>query len=47
MLMSFTETDKIIHIATDEKFINTAYWQFEKVAPGQNVFYILVSNLNP
>lgn len=45
--MSFTETHKIIHIATDEKFINTAYWQFEKVAPGQNVFYILVDDLNP
>lgn len=45
--MIFTETDKIVHIATDEKFINSAYWQFEQVAPGKNVFYILVDDLNP
>ncbi|TGN27173.1 TDP-N-acetylfucosamine:lipid II N-acetylfucosaminyltransferase [Empedobacter tilapiae] len=31
---------KIIHISSDEKFINSAYYQFEKVSPNQNEFYI-------
>ncbi|MBD3629505.1 TDP-N-acetylfucosamine:lipid II N-acetylfucosaminyltransferase [Cyclobacterium sp.] len=33
---------KIIHIASDEKFINSAYWQFSKAFPNQNIFYLLV-----
>ncbi|SDG47414.1 TDP-N-acetylfucosamine:lipid II N-acetylfucosaminyltransferase [Psychroflexus sediminis] len=45
--MSFTKKNKFIHIAKDEKFINSAYWQFEQVVPGQNVFYILVDDLSP
>ena len=36
---------KIIHFALDEKFINSAYNQFEKVAPGKNEFYIVVAKL--
>lgn len=35
---------KIIHIASDEKFINSAYWQFNTVFPNQNIFYLLVDN---
>ncbi len=35
---------KIVHIATDEKFINSVYWQFEKAFPKQNTFYILVKD---
>ena len=38
--------DKIIHIALDEKFINSAYWQFEKVSPNKNYFYIFLQNKN-
>tara|TARA_R110002072_G_scaffold131586_4_gene271390 strand:+ start:24221 stop:25411 length:1191 start_codon:yes stop_codon:yes gene_type:complete len=34
----------IIHIANDEKFINAAIYQFEKVAPGRNRFYIIVKS---
>jgi hypothetical protein len=37
---------KIIHIASDEKFINSAYWQFNEVFPNQNIFYLLVDNTN-
>ena len=33
---------KIIHIASDEKFINSAYSQFEEIYPGENLFYLLV-----
>lgn len=36
------EENKIIHIASDEKFIDSAYWQFEQVFPGRNLFYLLV-----
>lgn len=36
--------DGIIHIARDEKFINAAYWQFEKAHPGKNTFFILVAD---
>lgn len=32
----------ILHIALDEKFINSANYQFEQAAPGRNSFYILV-----
>ncbi|PKD19468.1 hypothetical protein APR41_16030 [Salegentibacter salinarum] len=35
---------KIIHIASDEKFINSAYWQFNEVFPNRNLFYLLVDN---
>lgn len=31
---------EIIHICTDEKFINSAYQQFEELYPGQNMFYV-------
>lgn len=37
---------KIIHIATDEKFINSAYWQFEQAFPQRNTFIILVNDLS-
>lgn len=33
---------KIVHIATDEKFINSAILQFEKASPFPNVFYIRI-----
>jgi dTDP-N-acetylfucosamine:lipid II N-acetylfucosaminyltransferase len=33
--------NRIIHIAQDEKFINSAYFQFESVLPKQNIFYIV------
>lgn len=32
----------IIHIATDEKFIDTAYYIYEKAFPGKNYFIILL-----
>ncbi len=35
---------KIIHIASDEKFINSAYSQFESLYPEGNWFYLLVKN---
>ncbi len=35
---------KIIHIASDEKFINSAYSQFEDVYPGENHFYLIVED---
>ncbi len=31
---------KIVHICQDEKFINSAYLQFEQLYPNQNEFYI-------
>ncbi len=37
---------KIIHIALDEKFINSAYNQFENAFPNQNIFYILVNDIS-
>lgn len=36
-----------LHIATDEKFINTAYETYEKAFPGQNTFVILISKQTP
>ncbi|GHA30172.1 hypothetical protein GCM10007103_09350 [Salinimicrobium marinum] len=36
---------KLIHISTDEKFINSAYWQFNKCFPNNNVFYLLVDDV--
>ncbi len=35
---------KIIHIASDEKFINSAHSQFEQAFPNSNVFYIFTSD---
>lgn len=35
---------QIVHIATDEKFINAAYDVYEKAFPGQNSFMILLNN---
>lgn len=37
---------KIIHIVSDEKFINSAFWQFNEVFPKQNTFFLLVDDLN-
>lgn len=36
--------NNIIHIASDEKFINSAHWQFENAFPNSNVFYIFTSD---
>lgn len=36
----------IVHIATDEKFINSAYEQFESLDGIENKFYILVDDIN-
>lgn len=36
--------NRIIHIAEDEKFINSAYWQFETLYPQQNYFQIVVKD---
>ncbi len=33
---------KILHIATDDKFINSANYQFEKIYPRKNIFKILI-----
>jgi dTDP-N-acetylfucosamine:lipid II N-acetylfucosaminyltransferase len=33
---------KIIHLALDEKFIKSAYWQFEKAYPNSNFFFITI-----
>lgn len=38
--------NKIIHIATDEKFINSAYWQFTCLEGVENIFYIIVSDVD-
>lgn len=32
--------NRIIHIAQEEKFINSANWQFENAFPNKNIFYI-------
>lgn len=37
---------KIIHIASDEKFINSAQWQFSCLEEVENVFYIIVNDTN-
>lgn len=37
---------RIIHIATDEKFINSAYSQFKQINDVENIFYILVDDVN-
>lgn len=37
---------RIIHIAIDEKFINSAYKQFEAIYPGRNYFYIISPDKN-
>ena len=36
---------KILHIAIDEKFIESANWQFEKIYPGSNKFYIIIPDV--
>ena len=33
----------IIHIATDNKFINSANYQFEKIFPKRNIFKIITN----
>jgi dTDP-N-acetylfucosamine:lipid II N-acetylfucosaminyltransferase len=38
---------KILHLATDEKFINAANLVFEHTFPGQNLFIIVKSPSNP
>lgn len=35
---------KVLHISTDEKFIDSARWQFETVLPKQNTFVVIISN---
>src|SRR5690554_997666 len=35
---------RLIHVASDEKFINSAYWQFNQAFPNQNRFYLLVDD---
>jgi len=35
---------KILHISIDDKFIDSAIWQFEQIFPGSNKFYILNYN---
>ena len=35
---------KILHIATDEKFINAADYLYEKAFPKQNIFFIITPN---
>ena len=37
----------IVHIATDEKFINTAYEIYEKAFPDKNLFIILKKERDP
>lgn len=32
--------NRIVHIASDEKFINSANWQFENAFPNKNIFFI-------
>ena len=36
--------NKIIHITTDEKFINSAYWQFNTAFPNKNKFYLFLKD---
>jgi hypothetical protein len=38
---------KILHIAKDEKFINAAYYLFEKAFPGENKFVIIKPPADP
>jgi dTDP-N-acetylfucosamine:lipid II N-acetylfucosaminyltransferase len=35
---------RILHIAIDDKFIESANWQFEQIFPGSNKFYIIIYN---
>jgi len=35
---------QILHISIDDKFIESANWQFEQIYPGSNKFYIIVRN---
>jgi hypothetical protein len=35
-------SNRILHLAKDDKFINSANWQFEKIFPNQNEFRIYV-----
>lgn len=35
---------KILHIAPDEKFIGSIQWQFERIFPDQNKYFIFLSN---
>lgn len=37
---------RIVHISIDEKFINSAYWQFETVFNNKNYFYVLQDEIN-
>ncbi len=38
---------KILHLATDEKFINAANYLYERAFPGRNTFYIIKPAANP
>ena len=35
---------KLLHITTDEKFIDSIYWQFNEVFEGQNKFIVFLDN---
>lgn len=35
---------KILHIAPDEKFIGSIQWQFERIFPDQNKYFIFLTN---
>lgn len=37
---------KIIHICSDEKFIQSAYLQFEEVCPKNNLFFLIVDDIS-
>jgi hypothetical protein len=37
---------KIAHIVVDDKFTDSAYDQFETVAPEQNTYYLITNNVN-
>lgn len=37
---------ELVHISDDEKFVDNTYWQFEKIYPGQNKYFILVDDLS-
>jgi len=40
-------SEKILHIAPDEKFINAADYLYEKAFPGKNTFFIIKPAANP
>jgi dTDP-N-acetylfucosamine:lipid II N-acetylfucosaminyltransferase len=45
--MESINSDRILHVATDEKFINAANYIYERAFPGKNKFIIIVPAANP